>query len=278
MNNEWELLNTDKIGIVGCGHLGEAVAKALVGGGLKKENLLISHRGNPQTYQKLEAQGLASCLAKNERVFSEAKIVLLTVKPQDIPSLKESALSSRALIASCAAGVPLETLEEIFGENVLRIMLSGPDTVADGRGVAAMYPENEALKRLFCLMGLNLIKIRAEHDLDVFTAGVCLTAALLKTESPSEEGRAIEKIGLEYPLLKQLYVWAKDALPEFENKTAKEEYIAKMATKGGVTDAIITSLERGAPLEEALKRGIARTEEISLEIKNSLAAGKSRAT
>ena len=275
MNNEWELLNTDKIGVVGCGHLGEAVAKALVGGGLKKENLLISHRGNPKTYQKLEAQGLASCLATNERVFGEARIVLLTVKPQDIPALKESALSSRALIASCAAGVPLETLEEIFGENVIRIMLSGPDTVVDGRGVAAMYPENEALKRLLCLMGLRLVTIGTEHDLDVFTAGVCLTAALLKTESPSEEGRAIEKIGLEYPLLKELYVWAQGAMPEFENKDGREEYITKMATKGGVTDAIISALERGAALDEALKRGIARTEEISLEIKNTLTAGKS---
>ena len=275
MNNEWELLNTDKIGVVGFGHLGEAVAKALVGGGLKKENLLISHRGNPKTYQKLEAQGLASCLATNERVFGEARIVLLTVKPQDIPALKESALSSRALIASCAAGVPLETLEEIFGENVIRIMLSGPDTVVAGRGVAAMYPENEALKRLLCLMGLRLVTIGTEHDLDVFTAGVCLTAALLKTESPSEEGRAIEKIGLEYPLLKELYVWAQGAMPEFENKDGREEYIAKMATKGGVTDAIISALERGAALDEALKRGIARTEEISLEIKNTLTAGKS---
>ncbi len=275
MNNEWELLNTDKIGVVGCGHLGEAVAKALVGGRLKKENLLISHRGNPKTYQKLEAQGLASCLATNERVFGEARIVLLTVKPQDIPALKESALSSRALIASCAAGVPLETLKEIFGENVIRIMLSGPDTVAVGRGVAAMVPENEALKRLLCLMGLRLVTIGTEHDLDVFTAGVCLTAALLKTESPSEEGRAIEKIGLEYPLLKELYVWAQGAMPEFENKDGREEYITKMATKGGVTDAIISALERGAALDEALKRGIARTEEISLEIKNTLTAGKS---
>ena len=270
MNSDLELLNGYKIGLVGCGHLGVAVAKALVDGGLEKEQLLISYRGNPLTYKRLEAQGLALCLATNEKIFSEAEIILLAVKPSDLSALRESAANSRALVASCAAGVPLETLGALFGENVIRIMLSGPDTIATGRGVAAMFPENEALKRLFGLMGLKHIKISSQHDLDVFTAGVCLTAALLKTESPSEEERAIEKIGGEHPLLTELYAWAKGALPEFENEDGKGKYIAKMATQGGVTDAIISSLEWGAPLDEALKRGIARTEEISLEIKNSL--------
>ena len=272
MNSDLKLLNDYKVGIVGCGHLGEAVAKALIDGGLDKEKLLISYRGNPHTYQRLEAQGLANCLAPNEMVFSECTVVIITVRPQDLSALRESAVKSGALIASGAAGVPLETLSGFFGENVTRIMLSGPDTLAVGKGVAAMYPENEAIKRLFRLMGLKHINVSTEDDLDVFTAGVCLTAALLKTEGPSEEERAIEKIGKEYPLLKELYAWAKGALPEFENEDGKGKYITKMATKGGVTDAIISSLERGATLDEALKRGIARTEEISLEIKNTLTA------
>ena len=135
-----------------------------------------------------------------------------------------------------------------------------------------MFPENAALESLIKLLGVKYIEIDKERDLDVFTAGVCLTAALLKTESPSEEERAIDKIGEEYPLLIDLYVWAKGALPMLDSEDGKEKYIAKMATKGGVTDAIISSLERGASLDEALKRGIARTEEISLEIKNSLTA------
>ncbi len=261
-----------KIGIVGCGHLGEAVAKALIDGGFNKERLLISFRGNPLTLQRLEAQGLAVCLSANERIFSECAIVIITVRPRDLSALRESAARSGALIASCAAGVPLETLGAFFGDKTVRLMLSGPDTIAAGNAVAAMFPENAALESLIKLMGVKYIEIDKERDLDVFTAGVCLTAALLKTESPSEEERAIDKIGEEYPLLIDLYVWAKGALPMLDSEDGKEKYIAKMATKGGVTDAIISSLERGASLDEALKRGIARTEEISLEIKNSLTA------
>lgn len=270
MKSDLELLNDIKVGIVGCGHLGQAIARALIDGGIEKGKLLISYRGNPLTYQKLEAQGLASCLATNERVFGEAGIVLLTVKPQDLSELRESVIQNKALIASCIAGVPLETLSGMFGANVIRMMLSGPDTIASGKGVAAIYPQNENLKLLLGLTRLTQIKIMTENDLDIFTAGVCLTAALLKEENPDEQVRAIDRIGGEYPLLSELYTWAKGVLPKFENDGEKKDYIAKMLTKGGVTDAIISNLERGASLDVALKKGIERTKEISIEIQKSI--------
>lgn len=72
MSKNWELLNNLKVGIMGCGHLGQAIAQALVKQGLKKENLLISYGGNPLTYQKLEARGLSSCLTTNQKLFQES--------------------------------------------------------------------------------------------------------------------------------------------------------------------------------------------------------------
>ena len=46
MKGDFEALNNLKIGIVGCGHLGQAIAQKLISGGLKKTNLLISYGGN----------------------------------------------------------------------------------------------------------------------------------------------------------------------------------------------------------------------------------------
>lgn len=45
-----------KIGIVGCGHLGQAMAVSLLRQGYLKQNILISHQGNPATYQRDHAK------------------------------------------------------------------------------------------------------------------------------------------------------------------------------------------------------------------------------
>lgn len=278
MSKNWELLNNLKVGIMGCGHLGQAIAQALVKQGLKKENLLISYGGNPLTYQKLEARGLSSCLTTNQKLFQESEIILITLKPQDIFVLEETEILSKVLVVSCMAGVSIEILHEILGMDVYRMMFSGPDTLLSGKGVAALYPEHEHLKLLLRSINLKYIKIIAENDLDIFTAGVCMPAAILKVENPIEQKKAIDRIGIEYPMLSDLYTWAVEALPYFQDSDDKEAYIERMITKGGITEVIINSLISGAQLDDSLRKGIARTKEIISEIQQSIvnrAHGKS---
>ncbi|HMM19160.1 MAG TPA: NAD(P)-binding domain-containing protein [Selenomonadales bacterium] len=270
MSQNWELLNDLKVGIVGCGHLGQAIAQSLVNRGLKKENLLVSYGGSPITYQKLEAQGLSPCLATNQKLFKESGIVFITIKPKDILALGETVRSSKALVVSCLAGVPIELLHRILGTDVYRMMFSGPDTIVAGQGVAAMYPEHEHLKLLLRSINITWVKTMAENDLEIFTAGVCMPAAILKIENPAEQKKAIDRIGAEYPLLSELYAWAVKALPDFANNEDKAAYIKKMVTKGGITEAVINSLVSGAPLDAALRRGIARTQEIAFEIRQAV--------
>ncbi len=251
---------------MGCGHLGQAIAQSLVSQGLGKENLLISYRGNPLTYQKLEARGLASCLTTNQRLLQEAGVILITVKPQDVLALKETVVSSKALIVSCMAGIPRELLHRLLGRDVFRMMLSGPDTILSGKGVAAVYPEHGHLTLLLRAMNVTQVKITLEDELDVFTAGVCLPAALLTAENSMEAKTAMDRIGAEYPLLPELYSWAVKALPHFHSSADREAYVERMITKGGITHAIVSSLAGGAPLDTALRKGIARAREISSEI------------
>lgn len=265
-----ELLNTLKVGIVGGGHLGQAIARSLVDNGLEKENLIISYSGNPGTCKKLETEGLSSCIGKNERIFQESGIILITVKPQDILELKGLQTNPKSLIASCMAGVPIKLLNKIFINDIYRMMLSGPDSILSGKGVAALCPEDEHLRLLIALMNLKYIRIGTEVELDVFTAGVCMPAAILNTESPSESAMAIKRIGAEYPLISELYEWAVNALPVFQNSVEKDAYIERMITKGGITDAIINSLKKGETFDISLRKGIARTKEISIEIQKSI--------
>ena len=272
VSHDVELLNSLKVGIVGCGHLGQALAQSLLAHGLKKENLLLSYRGNPLTYQKLEAKGLAPCLTDNKNLFMEAGIILLITKPADISAFKGMASSEKSLIVSCMAGVPIELLSGIFEKNIYRMMFSGPDTLIAGNGIAAAYPRHEYLELLARFINLEYIQISAEKDMDTFTAGVCLPAAILKLRNPDACSEAMKIIGVEYPLLSELYAWAVEAAPDLQDDAETELYIEKMATKGGITEAIITSLQNGNTLDAALLKGIHRAEEISFEIQKQITA------
>jgi pyrroline-5-carboxylate reductase len=262
-SSDWDVLNGLKIGILGCGHLGQAIARSLINRGLDKANLLLSYRGNPVTYEKLEANGLAACLSDNETLFAEAGIVLITIRPQDVTALREMHIPGKALVVSCMAGLSAQLLGGLLGTAVYRMMFSGPDTLAGGNGVAAMIPEHEHLKLLLRAMRVEHIPITAEADLDVFTAGVCLPAALLQAGDPAVQRLAIGRIGTEYPLLADLYAWAVKTLPGFHNCGEKEAYVRNMITRGGVTETMINSLNGGDPLDTALRKGIARTKALA---------------
>ena len=271
---EKELLNTLKVGIVGCGHLGQAIAVSLINNGLKKENLLISYRGNPDTFIRLEAKGLAPCITGNRRVFEEAGIVLIMIKPQDLPALKETFVSAKGLMVSCMAGVPCGLLKTVLGTDVCRMMFSGPDTVLSGKGVSAVYPENETADALIRVLGLRQLKPADESGIDTALVGVCMPAALLMRKNREETRAAAEEIGKRYPLFRELYDWALTVVPEFETPADTEDYIMKMVTKGGITDAIVKSLQRGETLDEALQKGVERSKAITQELQEAISDQK----
>jgi pyrroline-5-carboxylate reductase len=268
---EGDYLNTLKVGIVGCGHLGRAIALSLIKHGLDRDNLLVSYRGNPGTRRSLEDDGLSSCIADNDTLFKEAGIILLTVKPQELGGLRIPGNLGGRLLASCVAGAPLKLLGELFSATVSRMMFSGPDTILSDKGVATVYPHNDSLVRLIRFLDLRFIEVGSESDLNVFTAGVCLPAAILKIGNLDEAFISIDRLRNDFPLLSGLFDWAV-GLPELKDRRQQDDYIARMVTKGGVTEAIVKCLEAGDPLDVALRRGIARTREITGEIEKKYEA------
>lgn len=263
------LLNRLKVGIVGCGHLGQSIAQSLLNHGLERGSLLVSSKGSQKTLQKLEEMGLTQNLATNQTIFEQAGIVLITIRPQDILELNGMVMPENAIIVSCMAGVSIDLLNTILGTRVYRMMFSGPDTIAKRIGVASMFTEHAYLKQLLRVMNLAYVKSANEKDLDVFTAGVCMPAALLK-RSGDDIQMSLNKRKEQYPLFLELYQWANRVLPDFETDAEKKQYIDKMITKGGITEAIINCLNNGDSFDMALLSGVKRTQEISKEIQKSI--------
>lgn len=259
-------LRNVKIGIIGCGHLGQAIMESLINHQFSKNNIFISYKGNPATYEKLDKLGVAECISENNRILCESNIIFVTTRPQDIIHLKTMTLSKETQIISCAAGLSTQLLKKIFRKNVFRMMISGPDTIISEKGVAALYPYNKLAGSLLHQLRLKLFDMSQEDDLDVFTAAVCLPAALLQVNNKREIDDAIAEFAPNYPWLSDLYTWSKEALPSFTSENEKKGYLGKMITAGGVTETLTSSLKSGEPFIEALKKGINRSREITFEI------------
>jgi pyrroline-5-carboxylate reductase len=259
-----DFLARGTIGIIGCGHLGRTLAEELIDHGLPRERLMISYGGSASTLESIKRAGLLENVSDNAEICRKSNIIFIAVRPQATEGLKGLSFSKSALVVSCMAGISTASLKEALGIDVYRIMPSGPDTIKERKGIAAVYPRSDILMDILPRMSLKVFELTDEDMMHAFTVGVCLPAALLvggKKEANADlAAKAIEK---EYPGFEEIYIWAKGVLPDFDSDEKREEYVRRMSTKGGITEAIVNSLNSGSTFQKALRCGIAKSREIS---------------
>ena len=260
-----DFLAGESIGVIGCGHLGSAIALQLVSGGLPLDRLRVSRGKRDGSLEKILDAGLGPCLVGNEEICRDSGIIFICIRPQSLPELEDLAFPKDALVISCMAGVSLAAIRGLLGVDAVRMMPSGPDSIIEGKGIAAIYPHNQALSRILQGLSLRVFELSEEEQMHVFTVGICLPAALLASGEGEEAGeKACRSLSQEYSDFPEIFSWARDVLPHLEKEEDKEDYIRRMATSGGITEAIVQSLGKGDDLTTALKNGIDRSREISL--------------
>jgi pyrroline-5-carboxylate reductase len=98
--------------------------------------------------EALSAQGAGALLNPSETALSQARTVLLAVKPQiwrTAASVIAPRLAADAAVVSVVAGVPAADLGEVFGgRRIARVMPSLAASI--GRGAAAVWSADAALK------------------------------------------------------------------------------------------------------------------------------------
>ena len=126
------------IGFIGTGHMGSALARAAAKGAAGAP-LYLSNR-SPEKAEKLAVE-LNAKLSDNRTVAQQCQIIFLAVKPQMMAGVLEdlaptlAARKERFVLASMAAGLSAETIQEMAGGKypVIRLMPNTP--VAVGAGV-----------------------------------------------------------------------------------------------------------------------------------------------
>ena len=127
----------EKIGVVGAGKIGSAIARGVIRAGLATKEKVIASDVSDALRQSITQELGIKATADNSELCDFADIVILAVKPQVVdPVAKEIAkkVGKSKLVVSVAAGVPLARIEANLspGARVVRVMPNIPCVVGAG--------------------------------------------------------------------------------------------------------------------------------------------------
>jgi pyrroline-5-carboxylate reductase len=241
----------NKFAIIGGGHIGCALAEGLICSGVRADLITVS---NPTMLRsdKLRKLGVRVTRDNNDAVRS-AQWIFLAVKPTIIPVVLEEIKQSAQdkVIVSLAAGVPTATLRTyVGGASLARIMPNMP--IAISKGIIGFFAGNLSkkewveLSKILSKLG-SVVQVKSESQLDAITlisgCGPGIVAFLITAlaESAKTFGLSTKEANL---VAQQTFTGTLAYL--VHNGVSAEELMRSVATKNGVTEAILADfVKRG---------------------------------
>ncbi len=270
-NDLMKNIHEKKIGMVGFGHLGRSIAEALLNGGFPKSNLMISYKGSQATMDRVSGLKLENCVRDSEYLMKNSDIIILAARPQNIREIAENYVRKDTLILSFMAALPLSALSSFFDCRISRAMCSGPETISGGRGICVLHHGTDAARELVSLCEMREIEIKTEDEIDAFTAGICIPPILMNIKvDERERKKALKKMALRWSVYRELSGWIEAELALSASQNDKKS-LENVLTKGGVSEAMVTSLINGGSFFTSVERGIERCAELRTELCKSLA-------
>lgn len=252
MDSIWERADTKmknmnkKIAIIGFGHIGKALMKGLISGGLKQENILVSNNSS-----------------ENKKVVEKSDWIIFAVKPLVMESVISELKDFIAdkLIFSLAAGVRISSLEKYAGnkkQKIIRLMPNIP--IAIGEGVIGFYAnknvsldEKNAAMKLISTLG-KVVDCKTEDDFDainiISACGPAVVAYLITMLSKSGE-----KFGLSKNVAEKIALQTFAGTLSYLKQTQQTplELQKSVATKSGATEQVIQNLDKEKILQKFVK-------------------------
>jgi pyrroline-5-carboxylate reductase len=124
------------IGFIGGGKMATALIRGLLRAGLVEAHAIAVGEPSAQARAALSQAANVSVSADNQQPLRHGQIIVLAVKPQDIPGVLQElrqGLRPDQLVVSLAAGIRLEQLEGALGtQRTIRVMPNTPCLVGCG--------------------------------------------------------------------------------------------------------------------------------------------------
>jgi pyrroline-5-carboxylate reductase len=152
------------IGFLGAGKMGTALARGFIQAGLVKAGQIIASDPIEAARNAFAKDVGAKSTASNVEVAKFANVLILAVKPYQVADVLgeiREQFTSKHLLISIAAGVPLSKLEAALGSGarVVRVMpntpaLVGMSAAAYSLGKSALPEDGELVEKLFAAVGI----------------------------------------------------------------------------------------------------------------------------
>lgn len=273
-----------KIGVIGCGNMGSAIAHNLasqtnefsVSVFDKDKSKLVKHTG-------------INFAQDIKDLFSKSDIIILAVKPQDFDHLLREIknLAVNKLVISIAAGISTKHIEKaVSGARVIRVMPNIGAKISESvtclcKGAFSTDEDLELARELFSFLGS--VRSIDENMMDAATAisgsgpayvFYFLENSELDPENISEHARrdmmrrlekAAEELGFSNEDAAFLAANTVNSSVNLIHKTkiSAQELRKQVTSKGGTTEAALAVLSKGGSWDEAAQAAWARSKELS---------------
>ncbi len=168
-----------RIAFLGTGNLASAIIRALLeNSSLREEKIYIANRST-EKMEKIKAEfPMIHLCASNDEAIEKSQIVVLGMKPQDLPQALEDlrhAFSEEHILVSLAAGIDIEYIRELVPQikQVVRVMPNTPIRIRKAVIGYSIYPEeseplDELVYELMSPLGLA-IRVEEGDELNALT-------------------------------------------------------------------------------------------------------------
>jgi pyrroline-5-carboxylate reductase len=158
--DERELPGTGTLAVLGTGKLGEALLSGMLRAGLPTADVVASARRAERAELVAERHGVR--VLTSRQAASQAGVLLVTVKPQDIDVLVDEiadVVGPDTLLVSFAAGIPTSYYDKRLPEGcpVVRVMTNTPVLVDEA--MSAISPGAHAAERHLALVADLLSRV-----------------------------------------------------------------------------------------------------------------------
>ena len=252
-----------RILIIGAGNMGKTYAKSLLSSYFTQAKDLYILDKNPIIDSALlEIPEQQILLHPNEKI-SEADIIILAVKPQDFEELSQSIKQythKNQIILSIMAGIKISALSNLNTDKIVRSMPKLPAQIGMGMTVFTCTTELDK-KELFIIQNLlnttgKSVYVENESMIDAATAisgsgpayVYYFMEAMINTAIDMGFSRAESELMVNQTFMGAVHL-------HNQNKLTCSEWISKVASKGGTTEAALAVFSQ-QNLQQSIEAGL----------------------
>tara|TARA_B100000959_G_scaffold274629_1_gene326794 strand:- start:30577 stop:31392 length:816 start_codon:yes stop_codon:yes gene_type:complete len=256
------LLKKQAVAFIGAGFMGQALIRGLIKSGCLVAKQITISDSNERIVSDVVSQFKVNAAKSNEKAVERASIVILAVKPQDLPSVIKSLgkkLGKEKLIISIAAGVTINTICDLLPEKarVVRAMPNIAATIGESASAiclseAATDTDLVMAKKIFDAVGESVVVDESLMDSVTGLSGSGPAFVFVFLDALIEAG---VRSGLTREMATKLashtmYGSAKLAIETGEKPSSIKD---RVSSPGGTTLAGLSVLDTGTFKREVLK-------------------------